>query len=47
MTYRFKTLAIAAATALAILPSNASAGEGSKGNLVAAAMKQRERSDEE
>lgn len=39
MTYRFKTLAIAAATALAILPSTASAGEGSKGNLVAAAMK--------
>ena len=38
MTHRYKTLAIAAAAALAILPSTASAGGGSKGSLVAAAM---------
>ena len=37
-TLGFKTLAIAAAGALAILPSTASAGGAAKGNLVAAAM---------
>ena len=38
MTHRFKTLAIAAAAVLAILPSTASAGGGTKTNLVAAAV---------
>jgi uncharacterized surface protein with fasciclin (FAS1) repeats len=38
MTQRFKTLAIAAAAALAIVPTVASAGGGAKSNLVAAAV---------
>ena len=37
-----KMLALAAATALAILPAAASAGSGNKGNLVAAAMKSKD-----
>jgi uncharacterized surface protein with fasciclin (FAS1) repeats len=41
MTHSFKTLAIAAAAALAILPATASAG-GAKGNLVAAAMQSKD-----
>src|SRR5688572_26399162 len=40
MNKSFKTLAIAAATAMAILPTAASAG--AKGNLVAAAMKSKD-----
>jgi len=39
MTHRFRTLAIAAAAALAILPSTAAAGGTSKADLVAAAVK--------
>jgi uncharacterized surface protein with fasciclin (FAS1) repeats len=42
MTKGFTTLAIAAATALAILPAAASAGGGTKGNLVAAAMQSKD-----
>ena len=38
MTRFFNTLAIAAAASLAIVPATASAGSGTKGNLVAAAM---------
>jgi uncharacterized surface protein with fasciclin (FAS1) repeats len=38
MTNTPKLLALAAATALAIMPATASAGSGPKGNLVAAAM---------
>ena len=37
-----KMLALAAATALTILPAAASAGSGTKGNLVAAAMKSKD-----
>jgi uncharacterized surface protein with fasciclin (FAS1) repeats len=37
-----KMLAVAAATALAILPAAASAGSGNQGNLVAAAMKSKD-----
>lgn len=42
MTKRFRTLAITAAAALAILPATASAGDGAKGNLVAAAMQSKD-----
>jgi uncharacterized surface protein with fasciclin (FAS1) repeats len=38
MTNRLSALAIAAAATLAIIPAGASAGGGTKGNLVAAAM---------
>ena len=39
MTNTFKILALAAASVIAILPAAATAGSGTKGNLVAAAMK--------
>jgi uncharacterized surface protein with fasciclin (FAS1) repeats len=42
MTNTSKMLAIAAATALAMLPAAASAGSGTNGNLVAAAMKSKD-----
>jgi uncharacterized surface protein with fasciclin (FAS1) repeats len=42
MTKGLTTLAIAAATALAIIPAAASAGGGIKGNLVAAAMQSKD-----
>jgi len=42
MTNTSKMLALAAAAALAILPGSASAGSGTKGNLVAAAMKSKD-----
>jgi hypothetical protein len=41
MTNTSKMLAVAAAAALAILPTAAPAGSGTEGNLVAAAMKSR------
>ena len=42
MTNTSKMLALAAAAALAILPGPASAGSGTRGNLVAAAMKSKD-----
>ena len=42
MTNTSRMLALAAATALAVLPAAASAGSANKGNLVAAAMKSKD-----
>jgi uncharacterized surface protein with fasciclin (FAS1) repeats len=42
MSNTTKTLALAVAAALAIMPTVASAGSGTKGNLVAAAMKSKD-----